>query len=360
MSNIKLQIRPDAFPILLKDIDLGLYLLESKIPDGTFDMSQVQVVLDNNVLGLATSDPEIFVQKIGWYYGLAGTVCLNPAIAFVEQYLSNDKENALQHIRSFEHAFEPFGLFPTGYSQNIASTIFERDVEIRQQVGSLFCFVALLRHWYKMPHTVSADPVSQWTNLFSMDIPRSGLMYWLGGMFLLSKMNSKLTLLKQDKPIEKYAAGFCDFRKIERDDYSRWLRNRVFDLLLFTLAPTLSFEELGGISSRTILASQDKFIGEFLGRLFAWYGEPKYGEPWRLAPLLRVIDLSDEKSKEGVDLLYKNYPTFRSPPDERVKEQRFRNLIDLALSTLIDGERRNLYQALNEYRIFESLVGKFK
>lgn len=355
MSNINLEISPDAFPMLLKDIDLGIYLVESKIPDGSFNIGQVQVMLDNNVLSIASSDPALFVQKIGWYYGLKSEVSLNPALAIVEQCLSNDKENALRHIQSFEAAFEPLGMFPKGYAVTMIQNIYGRDAEIRQQVGLLFCFVALLRHWYLTPSTTTRDPLHEWIDIFSLDIPRSALMYWLGGLFIFSKANSKLKLLRQSKPIETFAQGFCNFRKEENGNYTRWLRNRVFDLLLFTLAPTLSFESLGGISSRTILASQDKFIGEFIGKMFAWHGEPKYGEPWQLAPLLRMIDLKDERSMKGIQLLAMSFPKNREQPDVQTKNRRFRNLIDATLSTLNLDERSNLHLALNEFRIFEGL-----
>ncbi len=339
--------------MILKDVDLGMYLVESKIPTDASSLKTVQLMLDNNVFKIAAANPDIFCQKMGWYYGIDSVVSLNPALAIVEQFLSNSQSNALKHLAKFEAAFVPLDIFPKGYSKAILQDVLRLESELRQQVGFFFCFVALLRHYYLSP--VDDDILRRWTDLFSLDIPRSAFVYWIGAIFLLSRKDSKLKFHLQDFSLEKFSKNFCTFRKEEGEDYTRWLRNRVFDLLLFSLSPTLSFEKFGGIPSRVILATKDKFVGEFIGKFFAWNGETQPGNAWPLAPLLHKLDVQSDTTHEWINQLVANFPEPRGTPTAQMKISRMKVLVDFALSEISEKERYDLHLALYEFRVFEQL-----
>ncbi|OIR00551.1 hypothetical protein GALL_174240 [mine drainage metagenome] len=349
-------LNSEAFPATFRDVDLGIYFIECKIPDASMKMENVQIIMDNNVLGIATDHPDAFVHKIGWYFSNRpnASISLNPGVAATEQYLSNSWDNAKTHLENFELAVSKFSMFKNGQLLETLRSVARNEADTRQQIGILYCYLAILRHLYF--YGPKGSRLEAWSNFYHQDIPRIQVPYFFGALFLLSKDKPQLRFMRQEAKVEKYADGFLMLRKKEKGDFTRWLRNRAFDIIPFIMAPTLSFERFGGYSSRTVIATNDEVVGECIGRLFAWAGDQQHGDRWHLAATLpNVIDQHDNDIKLAIEHIYRGAAPHRpSSPEER--KARLRNLIQISMDMVSADDRTPLHEALGEYRIYDMVV----
>ncbi|KJS38139.1 MAG: hypothetical protein VR70_11160 [Rhodospirillaceae bacterium BRH_c57] len=347
----------EAFPATFRDVDLGVYFIECKVPDYSMDVAKTQVLLDNNLLGITTRNPDAVIQKISWYFGQhpQADISLNPAVAATEQYLSNDWDNAKTHLEAFEKAVAKFRIFEAGHMLNLLRTVAGKEADTMQQVGILFCYLTVLKHLYAEKPEKGGDLLNTWVELFRQDIPRIQTIYMFGSLFLLSRMQRQLRFARQESLIAEYADKFMALRKKEKGDFTRWLRNRACDILPFILAPTLSIEKYGGYSSRVVIATNDEVVGECIGRLFAWGGEQQKNDRWTLVPMFHVLDQRDERVCQGIEQIYQGIASERASNDEE-KKLRLRNLIQISMEMVGVDLRAHLHQALSAYRIYDMLV----
>lgn len=351
---IKLEITEEIMPIILKDIDLGIYFIENKYPSHVTDLTQTQVLLDNNVFTFATKHPKVFTQKCGWYYGASSTISLNPGAAIAEQFLSNS--NAEENIEKFEEAFSGFGMFPKNYTKFMLDLVRNGETDIRMQIGQQFCYLSLLDYYYKQA-SKSTDTLQKWIELFKQDIPKIAGVYFIGAISIISRTNPRLRFIRQDSTIDSFVQGLFSKRKQETENYSRWLRNRVFDIQFYYSTQFLNIEEHGGYASRTILATRDSFLGEFVARIFCWHGEQSMKKNWLLMPLMNKIDTTDSEISTRINAVMSNAPTAHATPQGKEKSnQKLRNLIDFSLRELPYEGRAYLHQALTEYGVYKLLV----
>lgn len=359
MNDDKRQIllNVEAFPATFRDVELGVYFIECKVPGNAMAVARTQVLLDNNLLGITTDHPDTVIQKMNWYFGQhpQADISLNPAVAATEQYLSNDWENAKTHLEGFEKAVAKFGMFKAGHMLNLLRTVASKEADAMQQVGILFCYLTVLKHLYAGGPKKGGDLLDSWGELFRQDIPRIQAIYMFGSLFLLSRMQRQLRFARQESLIAEHADKFMALRKKEKGDFTRWLRNRACDILPFILAPTLNNEKYGGYSSRVVIATNDEVVGECIGRLFAWGGEQRHNDRWTLVPMFHVLDQRDERVRHGIGQIHQGVAPERPSNDEE-KKLRLRNLIQISMEMVGDDLRAHLHQALFGYRIYDMAV----
>lgn len=344
-----IQISPEIFPLVYKDIETGTFVAEILVPPiAQGDSKQVQVLLDSNIVKLISDKEGGLLSKIGWLSGRDSILSINPSVAFVEQFLSNP-DNVQLRMNEFEDQLVPIGVYEKGFSDKFYRLLNERQDDLRRELGTLFCYVALIFHWERNLRN-DTESINQWIQLFSEDIPRLQVFYLLGGLFIISGVCTNLCLKNSNKRIISFRKDFCRVREKEQNNLSRQLRNRSFDLLFFYQAPNLLHQSHKGYKSRILLLTKDKFLGELLCQLFCW-SEVEEKSLWSLKFKSEKLLHENEKSSSLTESLMISRSQGRPDSNEIMVKKRLSNLINLTLKTVDSDMREALLVSLKEFNI---------
>ena len=347
-DDVRFQLSADLFPMVYRDVETGVYVAELAAPPPGEASRHAQMLVDCNALDAIAMTDLRLVQRMA-YWSQPGTVMtLNPGFAFAEQILSN-AENTSAKIKGWEEKLAPSGLFPQGYASNFYPFLQKQERAIREQVGIIFCYLALFEHW-STEFRKNDQALQCWIDLFNEDIPRLKVLYLLGGLFIISLADEALRLRGAKESVAAWRQAICDDRAKEKDDYPRRLRNRAMDILYFMLSPTLTFTTAGGYKSRIMLATEDRFLGEFLCRIFHWVHTPENGL-WGLRMCSEQFESKrGNASIESIKTLVNKEPEarkYKDIPGER--EAKLRRLARLTLQTLPADRRTELQEALDTF-----------
>ena len=342
----------ELFPCVIKDIESGVYVAECQVPV-IESLGHVQLVIDNNVMGALKESPLLFA-RLGWLLGgasrntVGSTHTINPFFVIAEQFLSNPA-NALAKVEAFTQHSGVFGTFTPDHGKTLLAEIRRNEQALRSQVGTLVCYLFVMREIYWQTHTYE-ERIRRWVSYFQEDVSRLMLVYVMGMLFFFGREDEKMRFKTTDRPVRAWADAFLTPRKKEVDDPASWVRNRVFDLLPFLMAPTLNWETHGGIPGRLFVLSKDKDVGECLLRIFAWHGDQKANSLWKLQTNLECLHFEAHTQFQSTALR----PPEARPTTPCDRALRMRRLIDVSLGLLPAREQGELLGALNAFRWLDS------
>ena len=340
----------ELFPCVFKDVESGVYLAESKVPTSQ-SIGNVQLVVDNNVLGALNESPQMF-KRLAWTLGQDSTptgsvVSINPFWAVAEQYLSNP-DNAFSKIDAFAKHPGTMGTFASGYASSILETVRANDSVLREQIGKLICYFFVMKELYHSKLTLH-QRVEQWLDFYKNDIPRLMVPYILGQLFFFGKDDSAMRFKSTGRKVQDWGQGFLAIRSKERGNPARWIRNRLFDILPFQMLPTMNWGAHGGISSRLFVLSQDADVGECFLRIFSWNGDQYENALWKLHTNFSCLIFP---AYEEFQLRTFGRLEARHITDDSQKTERLKNLVDVTIKFLPPSSQQDLLTALNEFQFF--------
>lgn len=351
-SPLGVAVTPALFPCIFKDVESAVYVSECKVPTAE-SLTRLHLIVDNNVLGALKSSPLLF-GRLGWLLG-AGTgargttMHINPFFAAAEQYLSNP-DNALGKIEAFTQHPGVFGTFAVDHGKRLLQDVRQREHVVRGQIGILVCYLFVLKEIFQSKATLK-QRADAWIAFFNDDIPRVMLLYVMGMLFFFGRDDERLRFKGSNFSVRSWADGFLATRSEEVDEPARWVRNRVFDLLPFLMAPTLNWEAEGGLAGRLFLLTKDREIGECLLRIFVWHGEQSADSPWKLQANLECLHF--EKHAEFQATAFG--PVSARETDRAQRAARMTRLVDASLALLSPPRRPELLAALNEFRWLDAM-----
>ena len=341
-------LSPELFPMIYKDVESGIYVAEIIMPPSGEASKQAQVLVDSNALNAISATDLRLIQRMSYWAQAGTTIALNPAFAFAEQVLSNEA-NAEAKVEDWTRKLSPSGIFPKDYASTFYPYILERKNGIQEQVSVIFCYLALFEHW-STEFRLRDDALQKWIDFFKEDVPRLKVLYFLGGLFIISMRDESLRLRGATDSVAAWRMSICDDRSKEKQDYARRLRNRAFDLLFFLLAPVLTFASAGGVDSRVLLATEDRFLGEFICRIFQWI-DAKADRQWLLRMCSeQFVSKRGDASINAIQTLIEGESVARSYkniPGE--SQKKLRRLADLTLQMLPPPRALELRNALEAF-----------
>jgi hypothetical protein len=352
MQDKLLMVEPSLFPCVYKDVNSGVYFAECKTPlTGALD--RIQLVIDNNVMGTLTSSPDLF-KRITWALarsaaGQPSIVHIKPFWAYFEQYLSNP-DSAQKKIEAFVENEGTMNSLSLNDALSLLAEMREKDEMLREQIGKFACYFFVMKEIYYAKYGLD-EKVARWRDFYSHDIPRLRVPYLLGGLFFFGKDDSKMAFKFTDRKVQDWAQAFLSRRKSEIDSPTRWIRNRLFDLMPFQMLPGLNMVSDGGVDSRLFLLTRDSDVGECFLRIFSWFGDQKKNSLWIVQTNFECLHFPEHAKFEntvvhGVDA--------RLVTDEYEKAQRLTNLIDVSLKFLSASGQSELLPVLHELNVLDS------
>lgn len=311
----------------------------------------VELVFDTN----AVIHPKDWMFALDQRLLKAENVVLNPHLAWVEQWLSNE-QFLLSSTDKINKALESFGKYKCSFAHNYAEiqsqNLCKSDQDLRFKFAMLFGYIAIAKLLLDAKESFEwkCNKLVEISN--ERDFPRFSGMLMFIAITLYFQKYQKVKITGDTKPVFSYLESFFAFQSGNKNEKNylnlSYLRNRSGDLTLWYSMPMLfgsASDQQLSVVGNPVVVTGDKALNRVIFRLLP----PSTTNGSEITFVFADKEIPSEY-RDDLNRFVKSINTQFSPPkDEQEKLFRLECLMQRAVElTNISDEKNELNRILSE------------